>query len=57
MEQTTNNAVESATTNKQSNLIVRMSSAEMGLIKATARGKGMTVSKYVRELISNAINA
>lgn len=57
MEQTRTNAVESATTNKQSNLIVRMSSAEMGLIKATARGKGMTVSKYVRELISNAINA
>jgi predicted DNA binding CopG/RHH family protein len=57
MEQTTNNAVETATTNKQSNLIVRMSANEMGLIKATARGKGMTVSKYVRELISNAINA
>ena len=57
MEQTTTNAVESATTNKQSNLIVRMSAGEMGLIKATARGKGMTVSKYVRELISNAINA
>ena len=57
MEQTTNNAVESATTNRTTQLIVRMSIGEMDIIKSTAKSKGMTVSRYVRELISNASNA
>ena len=57
MEQTTNNAVESATTNRTTQLIVRMSTGEMDIIKSTAKSKGMTVSRYVRELISNASNA
>lgn len=51
MEQTT------VTTNRTTQLIVRMSLGEMEIIKATAKSKGMTVSKYVRELISNASNA
>ena len=51
MEQTT------VTTNRTTQLIVRMSAGEMEIIKATAKSKGMTVSKYVRELISNAPNA
>jgi predicted DNA binding CopG/RHH family protein len=47
------------TTNKKSQLIVRMTTDELNSIKGAAQSKGMTVSKYVREIVltsaSNAI--
>ena len=41
--------------NKKSLLMVRMTTDELNSIKGAAQSKGMTVSKYVREIVLTSV--
>lgn len=44
-------------TNKKTQMMVRMTTDELNIIKAASKSKGMTVSNFVRKAIEASLNA